>query len=50
MPPASPVAFITRVNCGTFASNVGMHMKIFMLDWPPRTARADLVDDRRRWA
>ena len=38
MPPASPAAFMTRVNCGTFASNVGMHMKIFMLDWPPRTA------------
>ena len=29
---------MTRVNWGTLASNVGMHMKIFMLGWPPRTA------------
>ena len=39
MPPASPVAFITRVNAGTLASNVGTVMNIFMLDWPPATAR-----------
>ena len=38
IPPASPAAFIARENWGTFASNVGMHMKIFMLDWPARTA------------
>ena len=38
IPPASPVAFINRLNSGAQASNEGMHMKIFMLDWPASTA------------
>ena len=46
IPPASPAAFIARVNWGTFASNVGMHMKIFMLDWPAAHGAADLAGDR----
>ena len=42
IPPASPVAFINRLNSGAQASNDGTHMKIFMLDWPAATAGAHL--------
>ena len=38
IPPASPVAFISRLNSAAQASNEGRHMKIFMLDWPAATA------------